>query len=74
MSSSSQSAGPLSHVIDQWFLWVAALITAGLAIFLSTQVYGTFNAIWFGILTVLIVLYAVRNTATATWVLERLGW
>ena len=74
MSSDSASSGPLRHVTDQWLLWVAALITGALAIFLSTRVYGTFNAAWFGILTVLIVIYGVRNTEPATRVLERLGW
>ena len=74
MEPNTEPSGLVAHLIAQWMVWVAAVALGALALFLSTQQYGEFNAVWFGVLAVGLALYALRNTGGAAWVRKRSGW
>jgi hypothetical protein len=75
MSQKTESSSLLSEVLKHWKLWIVAIATASLALFLGTQVEGTrFHAVTFALIAGVAVLYAIRNIEGVNQWLMRRGW
>lgn len=75
MSQETGSSNLSSEVAKHWKLWIVAIATASLALFLGTQIEGTrFHAVTFGLIAAVAVLYAIRDIEGVNRWLMRRGW
>ncbi|MFB6192611.1 MAG: hypothetical protein ABEI11_04735 [Haloarculaceae archaeon] len=60
--SNTDSSGLLWQAVGQWKVWILAAIAAVIAFVMLTRTEGTFfHGVWFGLVAVGSVLYALWN-------------
>jgi hypothetical protein len=66
-ATESESSGPLRQVIGQWTVWLVAAIAVALSALMATRTEDTlFHEVWFGVMAVGAVLYALSNVESVS--------